>query len=78
MYELLSSWPMTPLIIGLPYDHQYPTGIQQFAYKNLWPNGLWPCGFIVNYASNVSLFEVPWTVTLACMPPGLLLTLYQF
>jgi hypothetical protein len=28
---------VTPqFIIGLPYDHPYPSGIQQFAYKGLW------------------------------------------
>ncbi len=26
--------PMTPLIIGLPYDHLRPSGSRQFAYKN--------------------------------------------
>ena len=26
----LFGWPMTPLIIGLPYDHPHPSGSQQF------------------------------------------------
>ncbi len=29
-------WAMTPLIIGLPYDHPQPSGSWQFTYtKNL-------------------------------------------
>jgi hypothetical protein len=27
---------MTPLIIGLRYDHPHPSGSWQFAYKKLW------------------------------------------
>ena len=30
----LFCWPMTPLIIGLPYNHPHPSGSRQFAYKN--------------------------------------------
>ena len=30
----LFCWPMTPLIIGLPYDHPHPSGSWQLAYKN--------------------------------------------
>ena len=30
----LFCWPMTPLIINLPYDHPHLSGSRQFAYKN--------------------------------------------
>ena len=31
----LFCWTMTPLIIGLPYDHPHPSPSRLFTYKNL-------------------------------------------